>query len=140
MPTKAFLDSNVFIFGFEQPKSNSRKILDLLAAADLRGAVTDRVVREVIGYFRRHYRKDLAARFRDYVLSTCELVLEHDLQVPRQLTELVGRKDAGAVAATRALGLAFLVSTDSDLQAVPQRRTPREFLQELNQVPLQGDE
>jgi len=30
MPTRAFLDSNVFIFGVERPTSNSRRILDHL--------------------------------------------------------------------------------------------------------------
>lgn len=140
MPSRVFLDSNVFIFGFERPKSNSRRILDLLAARRLRGVVTDRVVREVIGYFRRHHGKDRAAQFRDFILLTCELVLESDLDVGRELEDLVGAKDAGAVAATRALGLAFLVSTDSDFEHVPQHRTPKAFLGALGERPLPGDE
>src|SRR4030067_193094 len=44
MPTKAFLDSNVFIFGFERSRSNSRRILDLLVGGDLHGGVTDPLV------------------------------------------------------------------------------------------------
>jgi len=140
MPTRAFVDSNVFIFGFERPRSNSRNILELLAEGDLKGVVTDRVVLEVMKYFRRYHGKDLAARFRDFILFTCELVLETDLRISQGFVNLVGRKDAGAVAATKALGLAFLVSTDSDFKPVPQHRTPRGFLMELDKVPFPGDE
>jgi len=102
--------------------------------------VTDRVVREVMKYFRRRHGKDLAAQFRDLILLTCELVLESDLEVGRELQDLVGTKDAGAVAATRALGLAFLVSTDSDFARVPEHRTPGAFVDELGKAPLPGDE
>ena len=140
MPTKAVLDSNVFLFGFERPRSNSHRILEKLAAGDLRGVVTDRIVREVIGYLRKYYGKDLAARFRDYILSTCDLILEADLDVPSDLVSLVGEKDAGALAAARALGLARLVSTDRDFARAPERRTPREFLVELRERTTASDE
>lgn len=140
MPGRATLDSNVFIFGFERPRSNSRRILDLLAEGEMEGVVTDRVVREVMRYFRRHHGKDLAAQFRDFMLLTCELVLEADLQIGRRLVSLVGRKDAGLLATSRAFGLAFLVSTDSDFEGVREHRSPREFLAELGEVPLPGDE
>ena len=140
MPSRAFLDSNVFIFAFERPRSNSRRVVDLLAAGELHGVVTDRVVREVMGYFRRRHGKDRAAQFRDLILLTCDLVLESDLGVVREFNDLVGPKDAGAVAATRSLGLAFLVSTDSDFARVREHRTPRAFLAELGEATLPGDE
>jgi len=140
MPTRAVLDSNVFLFGFERPRSNSHRILEKLAAGDLRGVVTDRIVREVVGYLRKYYGKDLAARFRDYILSTCDLILEADLNVRNDLILLVGPKDAGALAAARALGLGRLVSTDRDFAEAPERRTPREFLVELGEKPVPSDE
>lgn len=140
MPGRAFLDSNVFIFGFERPRSNSHRILEFLTEGGLRGVVTDRVLREVMGYFRKYYDKDLAAKFRDLILLTCELVIEEDLHIDRVLTDLVGPKDAGALAAVRALGLARLVSTDADFADVPEHRTPREFLRERGKRPRPGDE
>ncbi len=91
-------------------------------------------------YFGRHYGKDLAAAFRDFILLTCDLVLEADLRTPRDLVAHVGVKDAGAVAATRSLGLARLVSTDRDFAGIPERRTPREFLRDLGERPRPGDE
>jgi len=140
MPRRAFLDSNVFLFGFERPRSNSHEVLEMLAAGDVQGVVTDRVVREVMGYLRRHYGKDAAAKFRDFILLTCELVVEADVPPDRVLVALVGRKDAGALAAARSLGLARLVSTDSDFAGAPEHRTPRAFLAELGQRPRPGEE
>jgi len=140
MPGRAFLDSNVFIFGFERPRSNSHRILELLKEGELRGVVTDRVVREVMRYFRKYYGKDLAAKFRDLILLTCDLILEEELPVDRALVDLVGFKDAGALAAVRSLGLSRLVSTDADFADVSEHRTPREFLREQGGRPRSGDE
>jgi len=139
MRTRLFIDSNVFIFGFERPGSNSHRILEMTAAGELQGVVTDRVVREVMGYFRRHYDKDMAARFRDFILLTCELVIEADLRIPRRLVALVGRKDAGALATVLQLGLSRLVSTDGDFAGAQEHRTPRGFPSEIGESPRPGD-
>jgi len=112
----------------------------MAAAGELRGVVTDRVVREVMGYFRSHYGKDLAARFRDFILLTCELVIEADLRIPRRVVALVGRKDAGALATVLGLGLAHIVSTDRDFAGTKERRTPRAFLTEIGEPATPGDE
>ena len=140
MPTRAFLDSNVFLFAFERPDSNSRRIVRLLSEGALHGVVTDRIVREVLGYMRRHYTKDVGARFRDFLLFSCELVLEDDLPNRTEFVRLVGAADARALAAVRTLGISRLVSTDSDSTGVPEWRTPREFLRELGKRPQPGDE
>jgi len=140
MPTRVFLDSNVFVFAFERPESNSHRITALLVAGSFRGVVTDRVVREVMRYFRRHYGKDLAGKFRDLVLLTCDMVLEEDLRIDREALSQVGEKDAGTLAATRSLGISRLVSTDSDFETVPEHRTPAEFLRERGERPRPGDE
>ena len=140
MPTRAFLDANVFIFAFERPRSNSHEIVERLVAGDIEGVVTDRIVREVMGYFRRHYGKDLAGKFRDVILLTCNLLLEADLEIREQDRRAVGRKDAGALAATRALGLGNLVSTDEDFSGIPEWRTPRDFLRAQGVRPRPGPE
>src|SRR3989442_15879809 len=140
MPTRAFLDSNVFIFGFERRNSNSHRILELLSTGDFRGVVTDRIVREVMQYFRKHYGKDLASQFRDFILFTCEVILGADVPLSKELVVLVGPKDAGALAATRDFGLARLVSTDRDFAGVPERRAPREFLHDIGERSRAGEE
>ncbi len=140
MRTRALLDSNVFIFGFERRRSNSHRILEKLASDQMRGIVTDRIVREVIRYLRRYCGKDLAAELRDFILPTCELVLEQDLRISRELVDLVGSKDAGALADARELGLARIVTTDRDFAKAPERRTPREFLRDVGERTRAGDD
>lgn len=140
MRTRAFLDSNVFLFAFERPDSNSRRIVRLLSDSDLHAVVTDRIVREIPGYLRRHYSKDVGARFRDFLILSCELILEEDLPIRAEFVRLVGAADAGALAAVRSLGIARLVSTDSDFTGVPEWRTPRAFLRELGKRPAPGGE
>jgi hypothetical protein len=65
-------------------------------------------------------------------------VREADLAIAQEAVRTVGREDAGALAATRALGLARLVSTDRDFARAPERRTPREFLLGLRERPEPG--
>jgi hypothetical protein len=89
---------------------------------------------------RRYYGKDVAGKFRDLVLLTCELVLEEDLVIDREMSDFVGVGDAGALAAVRSAGLSRLVSTDSDFAKAPEHRTPREYLQELKEAVRPGDE
>ena len=112
----------------------------MLRAGEIQGVVTDRIVREVMRHFRREHGEDLAAQFRDFILTTCELVLEADTIIPRVLVGLVGRKDAGALAATRELGLARLVSTDRDFAQASEHRTPREYLSEIGEKARAGEE
>ena len=71
---------------------------------------------------------------------SCELVLEEDLPILPDLVESVRTKDAGALATTRALGLANRVSADRDFEHVPEHRTPREFLVALGEKPRAGEE
>jgi len=130
MTVRALLDSNVFLFAFERPESNSKRIVSRMVDRAFEGIVTDRVVREIIRYFRRHYDKDLASKYRDLILTSCDLVLEEDWPAGPAEVALVGRKDAGALAAARGRGIARIVSTDSDFKGVPEWRTPREFVLE----------
>ena len=140
MRTRAFLDSNVFLFALERPRSNSRRVVQLLSEGVVRGVVTDRIVREVLRYFRRHYSKDVGGKFRDFLIFSCDLVLEDDLPNRREFVGAVGAKDAGALAAVRTLEISRLVSTDSDFAGVPEWRTPREFLLGLHERAGPGEE
>ena len=92
-----------------------------------------------MGSFRKHDGKGLAAQFRELTLLTCDLTVEADLRIPSNIIAWVGPRDAGTVAATRELGLARLVSTDSDFAMIPERRAPREFLLNLHGTPRPGD-
>ena len=54
MKYRVFLDSDVFIYTFEFPDSNSSKIIDLLNDKVIEAVISERVIAEVYRYFRRH--------------------------------------------------------------------------------------
>jgi len=47
MKLRIFLDTNVFIYAFEFPKSNSRKIIELLNKGKIEAVISERVIKEV---------------------------------------------------------------------------------------------
>jgi len=79
MKLRVFLDTNVFIYAFEFPESNSNKIIDILNKGQIEAVISERVLKEVMAYFRKFYNKDLSASFRDYLLRTCSIVFKSEL-------------------------------------------------------------
>lgn len=77
MKFRVFLDTNVFIYAFEFPESNSHKIIDLLNKNQIEAIISERVLKEVQVYFKKFYNKDLAAAFRDYLLSNLYSCIFH---------------------------------------------------------------
>lgn len=131
MKVKAFLDTNTFIYGFEFKTGNSARVLELVNEQKITAYVTLFVVNEIKNYFTRHYSKDVANQFVKYVLESCLLVFEEDFKMEcRQLKGKIKEKDLGQIAATRALGLKFLISFDRDFKPFSEYRTPRQFLKE----------
>lgn len=74
MKIRVFLDTNVFIYAFEFPESNSRKVIELLNQAEMDAVISERVLQEVQTYFGRYYTKDLAGAFRNYLLLSCTVI------------------------------------------------------------------
>ena len=50
MKPRVFLDTNIFIYAFEFPKSNSSKVIDLLNKNQLEVIISERVLKEVHAY------------------------------------------------------------------------------------------
>lgn len=49
MKFRVFLDTNVFIYAFEFPESNSNKVIDLLNKGQIEAVISERVLKEVQG-------------------------------------------------------------------------------------------
>ncbi len=80
MKYRIFLDTNVFIYAFEFPESNSNKIIGLLNQGLIEVVISERVLKEVQAYFKKFYNKDLAGSYRDYLLRTCTVVFSVDVK------------------------------------------------------------
>jgi len=124
-----FLDTNVFVYAFEFPNSNSRLIIDLLNEDRIEAIVSERVFKEVYRYFRRFYSKALADEYRVYIFSTCQIIpaLEISDKMDKYRRE-VKEKDLEQLATVREYGIKHLVSYDKDFEGVKECTTPKDFV------------
>lgn len=130
MKYRVFLDTNVFIYSFEFPDSNSYKIIDLLNEGKIEAVISERVLKEVTAYFERRHSITLARKFRRYLLDTC-IVIKGE-EITEQINELKGKikdKDIEQIAVTKRYGIKFLISYDRDFEKFEEYITPKKFLE-----------
>ena len=140
MKCRIFLDTNIFIYAFEFPESNSSKVVDLLNKGQIEAVISERVLKEVQSYFKKFHSKDLAALFRDYLLRTCLIVFPGDLKREMlRYKKLVKDKDLEQVAAVKKLGIKYLVSYDRDFEPFGEYITPKAFIKEAGLKPAASD-
>lgn len=133
MRPRVFLDTNLFIYAFEFPRSNSKKIVDLLNQNKFEAIISERVIKEVTTYFQKYYSKDLASGFRNYLLLGCTVIPASYVQ--EEMSRYRGKikeKDLEQLAVVKKLGLKYLVSYDRDFESFEEYKTPKKFIETLN--------
>ena len=139
MTRQVFLDTNVFIYGFEFSDSNSAKIIDLVNNGELEAVITQQVLDEVVKYFKTFHNKEIANEFRHYLLEVCIIVQNSD--IAKEMAKLKGKikdKDIQQIAAAKHLQLK-LVSYDRDFKAFEEYVTPKEFVTALGKASSKAD-
>jgi predicted nucleic acid-binding protein len=140
MKRKVFLDTNVFIYAFEFPESNSNKIINLLNNGHIEAIISERVIKEVQAYFKKFYNKDLAAYFRDYLLKTCIVVLSADVKKEMaKYKNQIKDKDLEQLAVVKKLGIKFLIAYDKDFEGFEEYITPKAFIEQSGLKPSPSD-
>jgi predicted nucleic acid-binding protein len=76
---RALLDTNIFIYAYEIPESNSELLINALNSGLFEAAVTESTFKEVNRYSRKHYSKRLADAFRIYLFAVCKMVYSYQL-------------------------------------------------------------
>lgn len=133
MKLRVFLDTNIFIYAFEFPHSNSARIIELLNQNEIEAIISERVLQEVIMYFRKYYTKDLTGAFRNYLLLSCAVIPTSQVREEmNRLGDKIKEKDLEQLAVTKKLGLKYLVSFDRDFEAFDEYKTPKKFIEALN--------
>lgn len=133
MRLRVFLDTNIFIYAFEFPESNSNKLINLLNKGQIEAVISERVLKEVQSYFKRFYDKNLAALSRDYLLRTCTVIFSSDLKKEIKLYKnQIKDKDLEQLAAVRKLGIKYLISYDRDFEGIEEYVTPQAFIEILD--------
>ena len=132
MKYRIFLDTNVFIYAFEFPESNSNKIIGLLNQGLIEVVISERVLKEVQAYFKKFYNKDLSGFYRDYLLRTCTVVFSADVKKEMvKLRKLIKDKDLEQLAVVKKYGIKFLVAYDRDFAGLEEYITPQAFIKEM---------
>lgn len=125
-----FLDTNIFIYAFEFPESNSKKIIDLLNDDEIIVYVSEMVLEEVTLYFKKHYDKDLASHFRTYILDSCEVVQKGDIVESMPLySDKIKDKDLEQITAVKVLQIKYLIAYDRDFLPFEEYITPKKFIE-----------
>lgn len=129
MKYRVFLDSNVFIYAFEFPDSNSNKIIDLVNDEIIEAVISEWVVAEVYKYFRKFHGKRLADTFRKFMYGSCNVVLSKDVE--KAMSKYRGQikeKDLEQLTVVKEFGIKYVISYDRDFDDVEEYRTPKHFI------------
>ncbi|MBI2631467.1 PIN domain-containing protein [Candidatus Pacearchaeota archaeon] len=129
MKFRVFLDTNVFIYSFEFPDSNSSKIIELLDMGKIEAITSERVLKEVTHYFEKEHSLILARKFRKFILELCIVIMKNNvIQEIESLKGIIKDKDIEQLAVTIKYGIKFLISFDRDFEGIEEYTTPKEFL------------
>lgn len=129
MKRRVFLDTNVFIYSFEYPESNSAIIVQLLNRGEIEAVVSEQVVKELTRYFEQHHSVELARLFRRYLLEACIVIAKSDVvYAMKEYQSKIKEKDLEQLAVTKKLGLKYLISYDRDFQPFEEYITPQRFV------------
>lgn len=75
MSRLVFLDSNIFIWAYNRPDSNSAKILDLMDEGKVSVIISEKVLEEVKKYFLRYYNEDVWFSVFKHVITSAAQVM-----------------------------------------------------------------
>ena len=129
MKPRIFLDTNVFIYGFEYSNSNSAKIIALLNQGAFEAIISERVLRETTTYFKRYHTNELSGLFHRYLLTSCTIVRSEQIQSAlKKYKGMIKDKDLEQLAVTKELSIKYLISYDRDFSVFEEYKTPKAFL------------
>ncbi len=132
MNLRAYLDTNVFVYGLLED-CNSSVILSTAEAGDLEVVVSELVVEEVQTVFKRLAGREAGFYAMKYVETLAAKIVKRE-EMKIEIAENRGKikdKDVENVAAVRHENLEFLVAYDRDYEGVPEYITPKDFIERL---------
>lgn len=110
---RVYLDSNVFIFGKERRKSNSRTILDLSEEEKIIPVISYMALEELREYFSSRYGRETAIDEVYYIISLPNLEIVSRDRVKQQINtykNIVPDKDLPHLTATVIAGVDYFVT------------------------------
>ncbi len=137
---KAFLDANVFAFGFSSRDTNSSLALDLAQEKRFVAVTSELALRETKNFFLRHFDERRAYEAGRYVEKLCRVVRRENLgQLMRRYSGKIVEKDLENLAAAKHERVEFIVAYDRHYAPFKEYATPKEFVKKFGLKPFWYD-
>ncbi len=124
-----YLDSNVFIWGYNFPRSNSAKILEFVMDSDIEIYLSEKVIDELRQYFCTYFNKDIFSEIRLMLFCRCNIIYNEEIKDElEKWKNKIKKKDLEHITIIKKLNIPILVSYDRDFEAFPEYMTPKKFV------------
>ena len=128
-----FLDSSVFIWGYNRTNSNSAKTLELMNEGKIRVVISEKVVKELRIYFLKFYNKDIFSEILYHITSTAIIIPKEEiLGEIKKLKNKIKEKDIEHLATVRYMNIKYLIAYDEDFEIFEEYITPKNFIKKLD--------
>ena len=140
MIEKIYIDSNVFIWGYNFPESNSAKVLDVVIKSDIEIFVSEKVVDELRRYFCTYYTKDVFSDIQLLISGRCIVVYNDEIQDElKKWKDKIKLKDLEHICIIKKFNIPILISYDKDFKSFPEYLTPKKFINLVGLKPVKTD-
>ncbi len=141
---RVLLDTNVFIFSIEHPRSNSNIVVEMAVGGEIEVVISEEIRLEFIEYLKSEYGRD-AAYHADLLLKSLPVETVEQERVRQRAKKLRGRiknKDLPHLAAAEVSKVEGIVTYDRDFRDAKTTitvLTPREFIEGLGIEPFESE-
>lgn len=142
---RVLLDTNVFIFSIEHPKSNSNIIIEIALDGEIEVVISEEIRLELIEYLKREYGKDAAYHVDLFLKTLPSIELIDQKRMKRHLNKLKGRiknKDLPHLCAPEISKVEAIISYDRDFKKAETKIpifSPKEFVKSLGIKPFESE-
>jgi predicted nucleic acid-binding protein len=140
MIEKVYIDSNIFIWGYNFPQSNSAKLLDVLIKSDIEIFISEKVIEELRRYFCNYFSKDIFSEIQLLLFNRCTVIFYEEIE------DYIGKwkgkikdKDLVHICIIKKFEIPILISYDKDFIKFQEYLTPRKFVKLIGIKPTETE-
>ena len=131
-----YLDSNIFIWGYNFPESNSAKTLEFIMDSDIELYMSEKVIDELRQYFCTYFNKDIFSEIRLMLFSRSNIIYNGEIQSElEKWRNKIKKKDLEHISIIKKFKIPILVSYDRDFEAFSEYMTPKKFVKYIGLKP-----
>ncbi|MFQ6137014.1 MAG: putative toxin-antitoxin system toxin component, PIN family [Candidatus Hydrothermarchaeales archaeon] len=139
------LDTNVFIFSIEHPRSNSNIAIEMAIDGEMEIVISEEMRLEFIEYLKSEYGKDATHHADLFLKSLPAIEIAEQRRVKEHIDKLEGRikeKDLAHLAAAEISKVEYIVSYDRGFKRAKTKipvLSPREFVERHGIAPFESE-